>query len=367
MNNSTQELVYQTTGWVYNYTWNGMDNSTWTAFLMYQLYLTFVLLNEALLNYKRVFIWILIFIAIASNFASSIAGFFLLDCLTFNEKDKNLCETRHHVYYFFTAICFNLGYTLLFYRKYKLVPDETLVMVVGWFPSGSFTGALDMLVLLVCCGLNIAATVPCLYKDLESCFDADIHQAIAASISFLYFEVWFIVSLFLRRVSETQGGAGGGGGAAGGVAVSGGSAPNIAAGDVEQDGTSVPQQQHHQQLKQQTSTVVVNVWDILQLPLLTGSLTATYLAGSWSFKSWNGNFYTNLIWNMGYCLLPLYCIDAIVTPKFLKVLANNGRDIGGGVGRTSVVAGAGAGGVAVSKGEEDGRVSNYRGMSVNLK
>ncbi|KAI8831335.1 hypothetical protein BJ741DRAFT_617347 [Chytriomyces cf. hyalinus JEL632] len=261
--NMTTPEVYPTTGFITGYVWGGLDNATWCAFLMYQLYYSFVILNEAALSYKRTFIWALVFFAIACNVMASISGFFLLDCFTFNlTPDPHVCDERMHVYYALECVCFCLGFWLLFYRKFKVVPDK-----IG------YPGALDMIVLVACCSLNLAADVPCLYSDITTCFLQDVYQASAGALSFLYFDVWFLISVS-RKTFEKG-----------------------------------------------------NKWEVLQLSSLTGSITFVYLVGSISYKTWGGNFYTNIIWNMGYCVLPLYCIDSVVSPKFLKMFAKDKSSI----------------------------------------
>ncbi|KAI8824713.1 hypothetical protein BJ741DRAFT_714884 [Chytriomyces cf. hyalinus JEL632] len=249
--------TYPTTGFVYVYVWSGLDNASWCAFLMYQLYYSFVILNEAALNHKPTFIWLIVFVAIACNMMASVSGFFLLDCFTFNlTPDPHICDGKAHVYYFLGCVCYCIGFFLLFYRKLKVVPET-----IG------YPGAVDLVVLLGCCGLNLAADVPCLYKDINTCFLQDVYQASAGGLSFLYFDAWFLVCV-TRKTFEKG-----------------------------------------------------SKWEVLQLCALTGSMTLVYLAGSISYKTWGGNFYTNIIWNMGYCVLPLYCIDSVVSPKFLKLFA----------------------------------------------
>ncbi|KAJ3246781.1 hypothetical protein HDU77_008819, partial [Chytriomyces hyalinus] len=129
--------AYATTGFITGYVWSGLDNATWCAFLMYQLYYSFVILNEAALNHKPTLIWAFVFLAIACNIAASISGFFLLDCFTFNlTPDPNICNDKMHL---------------------KVVP-ETL----------GYPGAVDVVVLTACCALNLAADVPCLYSDINT-------------------------------------------------------------------------------------------------------------------------------------------------------------------------------------------------------
>ncbi|KAJ3250957.1 hypothetical protein HDU77_006230 [Chytriomyces hyalinus] len=266
--NASVPDVYPTTGFVTGYIWSSLDNATWCAFLMYQLYYSFVILNEAALNHKQTFIWALVFFAIACNMMASISGFFLLDCFTFNlTPDPHICDGQMHVYYALECMCFCLGFWLLFYRKYKVVPEK-----IG------YTGAVDMVVLVACCSLNFAADVPCLYSDINTCFLQDVYQAGAGALSFLYFDVWFLVCV-TRKTFEKG-----------------------------------------------------SKWEVLQLCALTGSMTFIYLVGSISYKTWGGNFYTNIIWNMGYCVLPLYCIDSVVSPKFLKMFS---KDKTSGTKRTS--------------------------------
>ncbi|KAJ3376975.1 hypothetical protein HDU80_003547, partial [Chytriomyces hyalinus] len=151
--------------------------------------------------------------------------------------------------------------------KYKVVPEK-----IG------YTGAVDMVVLVACCSLNFAADVPCLYSDINTCFFQDVYQASAGALSFLYFDLWFLVCV-TRKTFEKGG-----------------------------------------------------KWEVLQLCALTGSMTFIYLVGSISYKTWGGNFYTNILWNMGYCVLPLYCIDSVVSPKFLKMFS---KDKNSGTKRTS--------------------------------
>ncbi|KAI8827390.1 hypothetical protein BJ741DRAFT_630526 [Chytriomyces cf. hyalinus JEL632] len=249
--------TYPTTGFINGYIWGSLDNATWCAFLMYQLYYSFVILNEAALNYKQTFIWALVFFAIACNMMASVSGFFLLDCFMFDlTPDSHICDRQMRVYYAFEGMCYCLGFWLLFYRKYKVVPDKL-----------GYTGAVDMVVLVACCCLNLSKTVPCFYCEINTCFLLDVYQASAGALSFLYFDLWFLVCV-MRKTFEKG-----------------------------------------------------SKWEVLQLCALTGSMTFLYLVGSISYKTWGGNFYTNLLWNMGFCLLPLYSVDSVVSPKFLKMFA----------------------------------------------
>ncbi|KAJ3239516.1 WD repeat-containing protein 24, partial [Chytriomyces hyalinus] len=246
--NATAPEVYPTTGFVTRYIWSSLDNATWCAFLMYQLYYSFVILNEAALNHKQTFIWALVFFAIACNMMASISGFFLLDCTMFNlTPDPHICDGQMHVYYALEGMCYCLGFWLLFYRKYKVVPEK-----IG------YTGAVDVVVLVACCSLNLAKNVRCFYSDINTCFLQDVFQASAGALSFLYFDLWFLVCV-MRKTFE------------------GGSK-----------------------------------WEVLQLCALTGSMTFLYLVGSISYKTWGGNFYTNILWNI---------VDSVVSPKFLKLFA----------------------------------------------
>ncbi|KAJ3231380.1 hypothetical protein HDU77_001118 [Chytriomyces hyalinus] len=52
-------------------------------------------------------------------------------------------------------------------------------------------------------------------------------------------------------------------------------------------------------------------------------MTFLYLVGSISYKTWGGNFYINILWNMGFYVLPLYSVDSVVSPKFLKLFAKD--------------------------------------------
>ncbi|TPX74788.1 hypothetical protein CcCBS67573_g03952 [Chytriomyces confervae] len=255
--NATVPEVYPTTGFITGYIWSSLDNATWCAFLMYQLYYSFVVLNEAVLNHKQTFIWALVFFAIACNMMAPISGFFLLDCFMFNlTPDPHICDGQMHVYYALEGMCYCLGFWLLFYRKYKVVPEK-----IG------YTGAVDMVALVACCSLNLAKNVRCFYSDINTCFLQDVFQASAGALSFLYFDLWFLVCV-MRKTFE------------------GGSK-----------------------------------WEVLQLCALMGSMTFLYLVGSISYKTWGGNFYTNILWNMGFCVLPLYSVDSVVSPKFLKLFA----------------------------------------------
>ncbi|KAI8611184.1 hypothetical protein BC830DRAFT_1142306 [Chytriomyces sp. MP71] len=231
---TTSSVEYQTTGFLSVYVWGNIDNATWCAFLMYQLYFSFVVLNEALLNYKYTFIWALVFFALAANIATSIAGFFLLDCLTFSTNpDPNTCNSRLHAYYVLSSCSFMCGFGLLFYRKLKVVPEQL-----------GKSGLIDMLVVITCCALNLAANVPCMYSDINTCFLQDIYQAVACGITFAYFDVWFLIKVTQKSFEKGSKG------------------------------------------------------EILQLSALTGSLTVIYLVGSVCYKTWGGNFYTNILWNM---------------------------------------------------------------------
>ncbi|KAJ3236880.1 hypothetical protein HDU81_010245 [Chytriomyces hyalinus] len=257
--NVTTPEVYATTGFVTGYPWGSLDNATWCAFLVYQLYYSFVILNEAALNYKLTFIWALVFSALAFNIMSAITGLYLIDCFIFNTTpDPHVCDYRMHIYYPIECMCFCLGFWLLFYRKYKVVPEKL-----------GYPGALDVVVLMACCCLNLAADIPCLYSDITTCFLQDVYQASAGALSFLYFDVWFLVCVSRKTFEKGS------------------------------------------------------KWEVLQLTALTGSVTFIYLVGSISYKTWGGNFYTNTIWNMGYCILPLYCIESVVSPKFLKMFAKD--------------------------------------------
>ncbi|TPX74784.1 hypothetical protein CcCBS67573_g03954 [Chytriomyces confervae] len=132
----TAPKTYPTTGFVSVYVWSGLDNAS-----------CFVILNEAALNHKSTFIWLIVFVAIACNMMASVSGFFLLDCLAFNlTPDPHICDSKAHVYYFLECVCYCTGFFLLFYRKLKVVPEK-----IG------YPGAVDLVVLLGCCGLNLAA------------------------------------------------------------------------------------------------------------------------------------------------------------------------------------------------------------------
>ncbi|KAJ3237586.1 hypothetical protein HDU78_004024 [Chytriomyces hyalinus] len=238
--NATAPEVYPTTGFVTGYIWSSLDNATWCAFLMYQLYYSFVILNEAALNYKQTFIWALVFFAIACNMMASISGFFLLDCFTFNlTPDPHICDGQMHAYYALEGMCYCLGFWLLFYRKYKVVPDK-----IG------YTGAIDTDVLAACCSLNLEKkNVRCFYSDINTCFLQDVFQASAGALSFLYFDLWFLVCV-MRKTFE------------------GGSK-----------------------------------WEVLQLCALTGSMT--FLVGSISYKTW-GVLYSPSTLNMNNTLSPAF-------------------------------------------------------------
>ncbi|KAJ3222411.1 hypothetical protein HDU81_009925 [Chytriomyces hyalinus] len=251
--------TYPTTGFVLVYAWGSLDNATWTAFLMYQLYYSLVILIEATLSHKRTFIWGIVFFAISCNIIAAISAFFLLDCDLFNlTPDPDVCDTPFRVYSFLGGICFCSGFFLLFYRKVKLVPERL-----------GYRGALDFFVLLCCWALNLAAVVPCLFEDMNTCFNQDVYLASAGGLSFLYFDLWFLVCVTRKKFEKGS------------------------------------------------------KFEVLQLSALTGSMTLVYLIGSISFKTWGGNFYTNTIWNMGYCMLPLFCVDSVVSPKFVKLFSKD--------------------------------------------
>ncbi|ORY37587.1 hypothetical protein BCR33DRAFT_447289 [Rhizoclosmatium globosum] len=255
---SKKIMIPKTTGWqTSGYEWGSIDNATWSGFILYQLYFTFLIAVDAILTAKRTLIWGVVFLSLTSNILSAITGFLLQDCVIFNPSyatQPATCDPQLHAYYFFECCCFVLGFWLLFYRKYKVVPET----VCG-------CGVMDMAVFGVCAVLNVVANLPCLYRDSVTCFQMDVYQAVAVGISFLYFDVWFMVRVI--RNSFRKGGK----------------------------------------------------WELVSLTMLTGSLTVVYLTGSVCYKVWGGNFYTNILWNMGYCLFPLYCIETIVNSKFMRL------------------------------------------------
>ncbi|KAI8832254.1 hypothetical protein BJ741DRAFT_614834 [Chytriomyces cf. hyalinus JEL632] len=239
-------------GWVYNYSWSHYDDCTWAAFLLYQLYYTLSLMNQFSYKFKRTAIWLVIFLALISNLGAAISGAAFIDCLTFSSNP--VCEAQLHACYSFEALTFMFAYFLLFYRKLMLIPSEFLS-----------SGFVDTFVLLLCVALSLALNVVCIYGNIGFCFTQDIYQAVACSVAFFYFEIWFFYCVAVMTTMERR-----------------------------------------------------KKFDILQLCTQTASMNVVYLTGSISYKTWGGNFYTNAMWNMGWCMLPLFCIQAVISRRFLS-------------------------------------------------
>ncbi|KAI8619563.1 hypothetical protein BC830DRAFT_1103452 [Chytriomyces sp. MP71] len=126
-------------------------------------------------------------------------------------------------------------------------------------------GILDATVMVVCIICSLTANVPCIVSTIEFCFAMDVFQASGATISFIYFDLLYM--FLVSKKSFTQ--------------------------------------------KQKAQA--------FELSFVTGSMSAVYLLGSISYKTWGGNFYTNLLWNMGWCLLPLFSIESVMSPNFTKM------------------------------------------------
>ncbi|KAI9349030.1 hypothetical protein BDR26DRAFT_852845, partial [Obelidium mucronatum] len=248
-------------GWTNSYTWSQIDNATWTGFLTLQLYCSLVLLNEAFFSHKKTLLWAIIFSSILSNMLGSISGFFLLDCLMFTGSESITCDTPLHVYYAFQAVIYLQTFWLLYYRKLKIAPEKLIKR-----------GLLDTVILALSIASNLATNIPCMYSNIDYCFLQDVYQAGAVGLSFLFFDVWFLRQL-MQKVYDAE-----------------------------------------EKRKK---------WDLLQTCLGTGGVSFVYLAGSISYKTFGGNFYTNILWNIGYCMVPLACVKSIMSPQFLKVISNS--------------------------------------------
>ncbi|KAJ3204075.1 hypothetical protein HDU82_006091 [Entophlyctis luteolus] len=236
------------TGWTYNYTWSNLDYATWSGCLLGQLFLTIPVITETLLNFKTTTIWAFVAVALILQYGDVIANYFMLDCLMFG-SDPNACTSAMHGAYVLNSLVFIAGFILLFYRKLKVAPEIIFK-----------DGLLDICVLLAC-----IANVPCMYSDLDTCFNADIFQAVGTGICFAYFDLWFLIKVMQKKFER---------------------------------GSRL---------------------EVAQVCISTGTITVVYLAGSICYKSWGGNFYTNILWNMGYCFLPLLCIDSVVSPRFTQM------------------------------------------------
>ncbi|KAI9329440.1 hypothetical protein BDR26DRAFT_872382 [Obelidium mucronatum] len=259
------------TGWVYSYVWDNKDYASWAAYLGFQLFYCLYLTFEIPSKFKQTLIWFTIVFAVAVNIGAAVSAFFFLDCLMFNTNpDPATCGSQLHACYFFEAIAFLLSYILLFYRKYVLIPSQIF----------NRTGLLDSLVLLLCIALSLTLNVSCIYGDIDTCFNQDIYQASASVLSFVYFEIWFLYSVSIQSL--------------------------------QQQTTSSRRISGKQKL------------EIFQLSLLTGTMAFIYLVGSISYHTWGGNFYTNAMWNMGWCILPLLCIQTVISRRFLDIFKNTG-------------------------------------------
>ncbi|KAI8608306.1 hypothetical protein BC830DRAFT_17381 [Chytriomyces sp. MP71] len=243
-------------GWIAQYQWSLVDNSTWASFLLYQLYYSLVLFTHFYVSYKPTAIWGLIFCSIIINVCAAISGFAFLDCYTFTTSlDPNACIHQLHPCYAFEALCFMFTYVLLFYRKYRVAPSTLF-----------YPGLLDFIIMLTCISFSLALNVPCIYGDIATCFQQDIYQATGSAISFLYFDLYYI--LHVSRQSFKP---------------------------------------HARR-------------DILHLCLQTGSISMIYLTGSIAYKAGVGNYYTNMMWNMGWCMVPVYATESVLSSKFQNLL-----------------------------------------------
>ncbi|KAI8616828.1 hypothetical protein BC830DRAFT_1116432 [Chytriomyces sp. MP71] len=150
----------------------------------------------------------------------------------------------------------------MYFRKVNLAPET-----VGR------RGLLDLLVLFVCFGLNLAKEIPCQLQGLMACFSFDIYQTCAAAVCFCYFDVWFFVRV-MRRSNE--------------------------------DGSR---------------------WEVVQLCFHTGLMNAMYLVGCWTYMFAFNNFYTNILWTIGFCIQPLSSIQSVTSPNFLKLFSARAGEI----------------------------------------
>ncbi|KAJ3239811.1 hypothetical protein HDU81_005309 [Chytriomyces hyalinus] len=172
-----------------------------------------------------------------------------------------VCEAQLHACYSFEALTFIFAYFLLFYRKYMLIPSTILVC----------TGFTDVFILVLCISLSLALNVVCIYGDIEFCFGQDIYQSIACVLALVYFEIWFFYCVAVQTMEKSV------------------------------------------------------KTDIFQLCSQTASMNVVYLIGSISYKTWGGNFYTNAMWNMGWCMLPLFSIQAVISRRFLRLFKPTGE------------------------------------------
>ncbi|KAI9329441.1 hypothetical protein BDR26DRAFT_872383 [Obelidium mucronatum] len=205
---------------------------------------------------------------------ASISGLFFIDCLLFNtHPDPNVCHRQLNACYVFEALCYLFSYYLLFFRKFIVVPSELF----------DKPGALDFFIMLICMGCSLALNVPCIYGDIVTCFNQDIYQAGACCLSFLYFEILFLVQVAGKTFEASS-----------------------------------------NSRKSTSRTTGRQKIEILQMCVLTGSIALVYLFGSLSYKSWGGNFYTNAMWNMGWCVLPLFCIQTVMSRRFMDLFKETG-------------------------------------------
>ncbi|KAI9349040.1 hypothetical protein BDR26DRAFT_1004175 [Obelidium mucronatum] len=242
------------TGWVYSYEWTWRDNGTWLAFLVYQSYASLIQVIRSLEHRRNTIFWIVMNFGMASNILGGLSGLVYLDCLTFNEDPAASCEPQRMVFHVFVILYYQISFSLLYYRKLKIVPD----MVVR-------QGFLDAVILILCTGFLLAGNMSAFFMNEMDSFSFDLYSGIAAILVFLYFDLWFMFKITQLTMEKAQ------------------------------------------------------KWVIFQLTVRTGSIKLLYLVGSFSFRTWGGNHYTNTFWNMGYCLVSLAVIETLMSAQFLKL------------------------------------------------
>ncbi|ORY33911.1 hypothetical protein BCR33DRAFT_723117 [Rhizoclosmatium globosum] len=245
----------QTSGWIYTYTWAQRDNATWIAFQALQLVITLTLFIKSTSLAKKTLFWAVLYFGLISNFATSIAGMYYLDCITFNMDPNADCTHRMRANYVSVPFTFVTSFWLLYYRKVMLCRDPIYIDVVVFF---------------LCSAGTLIAHMPCWFPGLKNCFGFDLGTGAGAFLAFVYFEIWFLVKISRMTMSPAR------------------------------------------------------KWYICQLSLRTGCIKAIYVLGSISYRTWGGNFYTNEMWNMGYCIAPLMVIDSVMSPRFFELFSLNG-------------------------------------------
>ncbi|KAI8831358.1 hypothetical protein BJ741DRAFT_617423 [Chytriomyces cf. hyalinus JEL632] len=249
------------TGWVIeSYEWSNLDNATWITSILFKIYFTFSLIRPLKTHYKKAVIWVIITAAIVINFAASISGIVFLDCLVFS-ADSSRCNVQLHVGYTLDGAAFLSGYVLLFYRKFCVVPSKL-----------GRTGLVDLVVMLICMAFSLALNIPCICGDMSVCFGQDMFQAVAAGLSFVYFDMFYMIQISQYNIDRRRRN------------------------------------------------------EALELSYATGGMAAVYIFGSVSYKTWGGNFYTNMLWNVGWCLWPVFAIKSVMSRKFVKLLLHNTGD-----------------------------------------